>query len=119
MRYIHEAPLAPFKVESSFGQNYLVKFTDAKTNVKVLTVFIRGGVPTEIDVPLGNYIMKYAVGEKWFGYTQLFSPKTIYVKADETLRFWRDGNVLKGHTVTLYPVLGGNLRTEAINAEDF
>ncbi len=41
----------------------------------------------EIKVPLGSYIVKYAVGEKWYGEKYLFGPETRYNKADEKFVF--------------------------------
>lgn len=52
-----------------------------------MTIFVQGGSTLERKVPFGNYIVKYASGEKWYGYRHLFGPSTAYSKADETFNF--------------------------------
>ena len=72
-----------------------------------------------IDVPLGNYIVKYAAGDRWYGYEHLFGPETGYSKAGEVFSFAVVGNKISGYTITLYKVRNGNLHTQTIRKEDF
>ena len=111
--------IAPFEIKAAAGSNYLVKLADAASNAAVMTIFVRGGSTIRVDVPLGIYELKYAAGEQWFGYEQLFGPKTGYSKADTTLNFKRTGNQVSGYSVTLYAVPGGNLSTQRIDADEF
>ena len=111
--------IAPFELKSSYGSNYLVKLADASTRQPVLTVFVRGGETVSIDVPLGTYTVKYAAGDKWYGYRFLFGPTTGYSKANETFNFRTAGNHISGYTITLYKVLNGNLKTESIRPDEF
>jgi len=113
--------IAPFKIISSRGSNYLLKLADAISGEWVLTVFVRGGDSTEIDVPLGTYVVKYASGETWYGYApdHLFGPAASYSKASEYFTFEQRGNTLRGHSITLYKVINGNLRTEKIKPNEF
>ena len=111
--------IAPFEIKAAAGSNYLVKLADAASNAAVMTIFVRGGSTIRVDVPLGNYELKYAAGEQWYGYDHLFGPKTGYSKADTTLNFIRTGNQVSGYSVTLYAVPGGNLSTKRIDASEF
>lgn len=111
--------VAPFEIKSSFGSNYLVKLVDSVYQQPVLTVFVRGGTTVNIDVPLGNYIVKYAAGDRWYGYEHLFGPETGYSKAGEVFSFAVVGNKISGYTITLYKVRNGNLHTQTIRKEDF
>lgn len=111
--------VAPFEIKSSYGISYLVKLSDASTGQPVLTVFVRGGNTVNLDVPLGTYIVKYAAGDKWYGYCYLFGPTTSYSKADETFTFRYNGNQVSGYTITLYKVRNGNLTTKAISPDEF
>lgn len=118
-RFTQERATAPFEIKSSGGTNYLVKLEDANSGLDVLDVFVRGGSIVEVSVPLGTYVVKYAAGKNWYGYEHYFRPNTAYSKADTTFRFRVDGNQFRGYTITLYPVVGGNLSTSSIRANEF
>jgi curved DNA-binding protein CbpA len=117
--YTRREAVAPFEIKSSYGSSYLVKLADASTGQPVLTVFVRGGNTVNLDVPLGTYVVKYAAGDKWYGYNFLFGPATGYSKANETFTFRYNGNQVSGYTITLYKVRNGNLRTGTISANEF
>jgi len=111
--------VAPFEIKSSPGDNYYIKLVDSSTGKPVAVVFVRGGVSTEVLVPVGTYEMRYASGTTWYGENYLFGPDTAYSKADEDFAFTREPGGYSGFTVTLYKVRDGNLETEAIRPEDF
>lgn len=111
--------LAPLSIDTSAGSDYLVKLVDANTGNDVLDVYVKGGRNIELKVPLGSYHIKYASGEKWYGYEHLFGPKTGYSKADSLFRFEDTGYQVTGYTLTLYRVTNGNLRTQNINKSQF
>lgn len=117
--YTSREGVAPFEIKSAYGGSYLVKLADASTGQPVVSVFVRGGNTVNLDVPLGTYVVKYAAGDKWYGYKHLFGPTTGYSKADETFTFRYNGNQVSGYTITLYKVRNGNLRTETISANEF
>jgi hypothetical protein len=111
--------VAPFEITAPFGENCMVKLVDATTARPVLTVFIRAGSTATIDAPLGGYVLKYALGEKWYGPTYLFGPTTGYGKANEILYFYDEGSRYVGNVIRLQKAAGGNLRTESIPASEF
>jgi len=113
--YTSKEHVAFFEIKSSYGSNYLVKLADAITNHAVLTVFVRGGDTVTTRVPLGTYVLKYADGDKWYGYDHRFGPGTGYSKADKLFTFDQE----TGYTITLYPVPNGNLRTRSIRPDEF
>ena len=117
--YTSERQVARFKVSAPEGTHYWVKLVDASTSAPAIAMFVRGGTTAEVKVPVGTYVIKYASGQKWYGTTHLFGPDTAYGKADQTMRFWIEGNIVHGHSMTLYKVLNGNLRTQSINASEF
>lgn len=118
-RYTTDKGVAPLSIKSAADANYLVKLDDAYTGRQVLSVFIRGGQTEEIKVPLGRYIVKYASGDRWYGYRHLFGPDTQYSKADREFPFSFDGDSYVGYTLTLYKVRDGNLSTSPIKPDDF
>jgi len=117
---INASQTAPFRILTSGGHtHYFVKLQESGTGRAALTVFVRSGHQVDIRVPLGTYVVKYASGQKWYGYQHLFGPSTAYNKADSTFAFRREGNQLKGFSITLYAVHGGNLTTLPIKPSDF
>ncbi len=117
--YVTTERIAPFEIRSSRGTNYLVKLVDAFSGKTVLTVFVSGGIPVQVDVPLGNYVVKYASGQTWYGYEHLFGRETGYSKAQETFSFRVQGDTVSGYTITLYKVENGNLSTKEIRKDEF
>jgi hypothetical protein len=117
--YTSERQVARFKVSAPEGTHYWVKLVDATTSAPAIAMFVRGGTTAEVKVPVGTYVIKYASGKNWYGTTYLFGPDTAYGKADQTMRFWIEGNIVHGHSMTLYKVLNGNLRTQSISASEF
>ena len=79
--------VAPFKVETQAGRNYLLKLSDPQSGRDVAKLYVAGGQPAEFLVPLGTYGVKFATGEKWYGDKHLFGPSTQYGKFDELMDF--------------------------------
>lgn len=123
LTYVRQEHIAPFEIRSSSGTNYLVKLVDAYSKQTVLTVFVRGGIPVQVKVPLGNYVVKYAAGQTWYGYEHLFGKETGYSKAETTFSFQREstseGYSINGYTITLFKVQNGNLSTREIRKDEF
>lgn len=118
-RHSYGSGEAPLRIETRSGAHYILKMVDATTGQDVLDVFIQGGNSVDIDVPFGSYIVRYASGDVWYGYHDLFGPETSYSQADQRFVFERIGNQVSGYTITLYRVHNGNLRTKNISAHDF
>lgn len=111
---------APLEINTKSGTNYYVKLKDFISQKTIMTIFVRGGERVEVKVPIGTYDFTYASGEdKWYGKDNLFGSNTQYGTLDTTLDFSYDGYNTTGHTLTLYSVIGGNLKTTAINKSQF
>ena len=111
--------LAPFQIKSSAGTNYLLKLIEVGSGKLVMTIFVCGGNTVNVKVPPDTYILKYAAGNKWYGYHYLFGPNTSYNQASGTVSFRGDGAQIKGKILVLYKVPNGNFHTEAISASKF
>ena len=74
--------VAPLEIRTSSGSNYLVKLERVTDGQDVLDIFIRGESNISVNVPLGEYQLEYAVGQKWYGDEQKFGPETSYNRAD-------------------------------------
>lgn len=112
--------VAPLRIVTRHAnQHHYVKLVRLLDKKDIVKVFIRGGTTSEIEVPLGRYEMKYAVGETWYGEKFLFGPYTSYGKADAILEFEQRGYNVVGHTVELFLQPHGNLRIQDISAFNF
>jgi hypothetical protein len=112
--YTSERQIAPLRISVSSGEHYYIKVVDAYTEARVLTLFIRSGRTAQVDVPLGTYRLKYAVGDTWYGREDRFGSETRYFEAEDTFDFEVVGNQVRGHRIELILQEGGNLTTESI-----
>lgn len=117
--YTNQPRVAPFEIQTSGSGYYLVKLVRTGTDDLLMTIFIHAGQSVTTEVPLGSYDVKYASGETWYGYEDLFGAETEYSKADSIFHFQDTGYQISGYTITLYQVTNGNLSTSEISASDF
>ena len=82
-------------------------------------IYLHGGEPAEVSVPLGSYEMYYACGDSWYGESVRFADTGGDFVAEDTFDFTSSGGYVYGYTVTLYDVYYGNLETSPVNAADF
>ena len=113
--YNHSAKVSPLTIKTSSGGQYFIKLEDAVTARPVMAFYMRGGETLEQDVPEGSFILKYAVGEIWCGETALFGDMTSTNRTDRIFEF----SETRGYTVELISRKSGNLRTRAINRNEF
>jgi hypothetical protein len=115
--------VAPFEIHTAAGANYFIKLEDSATQLPIQTFFIRGGQTMEANVPLGQFLLKYATGDAWCGENDLFGNQTQFNKTDAVLRFARQespgGYTMIGHTVELILQISGNLKSSRISRETF
>jgi hypothetical protein len=123
VRFASNNPKARFKIDNLRGDHTLIKLVNTYTGVAVMTIFVHSGANAETKVPIGNYEVRYAAGEKWYGDNHLFGPGTAYSKADENFQFYEeptaDGSIIHGCSITLYKVVNGNLSTSTIDSSQF
>jgi hypothetical protein len=111
--------IAPFTVNTPSGENYFIKMIDVATNKPVLGFYVSGGTSVTVKVPVGTYLVHCAFGKKWYGIGHLFGRSTGYSKLDDTFDFSENNRGISTETVTLYPVVNGNLKTATIDASEF
>jgi len=111
--------IAPLEIRTSSGANYWIKIDEAHTNQHVASYFIRSGETLNVQMPLGNYTIKYATGQKWYGPEYLFGDDTKYSKADDLFKFESNGYETNGYTIELIMQENGNLQTENIDKGQF
>jgi hypothetical protein len=109
---------APLRLVVPAGSDYFVKLVD--TNGREISAFYMfGGSSKEIDVPFGEYRIRYASGQQWCGLSELFGPDTSFSEADETFSFGAFDGKISGYTVELIPQAHGNLATKHLGKADF
>ncbi|TWU27546.1 hypothetical protein [Bythopirellula polymerisocia] len=111
--------VAPLKITTSRGANYYVKLVGLQSKQVVATFFIRGGEMLEIEVPLGTFEIRYAMGDQWYGTSDYFGSGTSYSRADAVFEFTKESNHYSGYEIELILQSNGNLETESISEEDF
>lgn len=114
-----EERIAPLRIVTPKGMNYYAKLVDSTAKTDVMSLYIVGGRPLEVHVPLGSYRLKYASGSVWCGESLLFGQRTTYGEAQSTFEFSAKGTRISGYTIELIPQSRGNLRTNSIRASDF
>ena len=118
LKYVggEKLPLSPFKIATPEGcYYYLIKLVESDSKAPIMDIFCHPGKTTKVYVPDGNYEVRMAIGETWYGYDYRFGASTAYQKMDTIFQF-NQGN---GHHVTLEKVAFGNIPTENIDEEDF
>jgi len=113
--------VAPLTIKTSFGSDYYVKLVGTLSNQDEVGIFVKGGSPIKVLVPLGSFKMRYASGKNWRGYSSLFGPgsMTSYAEAGSTFSFINQGTHISGYTVELIKQSQGNLSTRRISAGNF
>lgn len=118
--YTNQEGLAPFEIKtSSTDADYYIKMTNIGENIPMMTLFINGGETLDVNIPIGVYEVKYAVGQIWYGEEYLFGPETQYTKFDQTFEFTEDESGTNGWTIDLLEQVGGNLDSSYIDPESF
>lgn len=110
--------IAPFSVQTNEVGYYLIKLVEIQTG-KIVEIFTRADQNRKFEIPLGTYKLRYAFGYTWYGREHLFGSGTIYTESDSILKFEKVGTQVRGYTVTLYKVAGGNMHTRTIDASKF
>ena len=68
----------------------LVKIVSLSDPKNALTVYVRAGETAAVHVKDGNYTLRYATGDKWYGADELFGAATRFYSVDTVLRFSTD-----------------------------
>lgn len=110
---------APLKISVTNSENnYFIKLTNIE-NRKSILAYIRKMETLDVDIPIGSYELKYAIGDKWYGEEYLFGPNTEFYKTDKILNFSITKEGALGHEIELRLQRNGNLHTETIGRDGF
>ena len=114
--------MVPFTVKAG-NQDALIKVESLSNDSQYTTFYVHANDIATVNVADGKYVVKYALGDTWYGKDCLFGANTAYSKADEVLEFETSysGNYVyySQITITLYTVWDGNLSTVTISGDNF
>lgn len=111
--------LCPLSVEVTGNNAYYVYLDSVRSPNNDMAFMVSANGTVEVDVPIGEYEIYYAVGTSWYGKSLLFGDDTAYYKCDDTFSFYDDGKYYQGWTLELYLQPNGNLDTTIIDASGF
>ena len=103
----------------------LIKVERTSDPYKYIYLYVRADSSATINVPDGDYVVKYASGDIYYGSgaEKPFGRSTSYTQADDILEFdtTYSGNYVYYSTImlTLYAVEGGNMSTYSIDPDSF
>ena len=110
------APMVPLAIDSYAGTNHFVRLSDAATGRTAMTFFVHGGEPLKIQVPLGDYRLRFASGTKWYGLQHYFGPQdTAYTTVANPLHFRALGPEVFSHRIHLNAMFG----RQRVSKEEF
>jgi hypothetical protein len=116
-RWTTTAEVAPLEVRTKGSDFYLVKLESDGSPVRMMLVL--PGSTTEMLVPLGTYVLKYATGsgQYWCGPSARFpfGRETAFFRTESQMTFRDEGSQYTGYTVELFAQPGGNLATSALS----
>ena len=114
--FSQRARLATLTIKTPPDANYMVKLDDANTREPVMSLYVPAGTTQDVEVPIGQYVLKSASGERWCGDNELFGTSTSTSIAIETFSF---ASADVHWTVELIRQKSGNLRQRAIPRSEF
>lgn len=110
-----------FEVTNKDTRSYYMKFVDIYTGEDIITFFVRANSKATIDMPTGDFELRYAVGSTWYGETDLFGPDTRYAKDKEYYPFESDDYSSTIWQVSFYASTAGGstMYTESMDKDEF
>lgn len=91
------------------------QYAELSAKYSYIKIYVKAGSTVQMQIPLGEYEIYYATGDKWYGEDALFGEDTVYSKCDDTFVF----SQAYGWTLELTPIINGNLDVDKIDKKDF
>lgn len=105
-----------FKIHTPANyDSHYIKIIDTSTGEPFMKIYIREGDTITVYLPVGSYRIRYATGEHWYGYDELFGTDGEYFKFNEVVKIKKDTK----YTLTLYRESESNLSTSALDYGEF
>ena len=109
--------IADFQIQNKMNKDCLIKLT-TPDNQTIMTIYSYKYSTISVKVPLGEYQTKYAMGNSWYGYDELFGYNTNFSKSKKRSIFYRNNYNISSNNLVLYSSIGStNLKD--INKNEF
>lgn len=96
------------------GRNHVVQLGDWSTGKVIAMIPIRAGETAQLEVPLGQYSITIASGDRWLGPEKLFGSSGELRKVVSAMHFYKTGLQTMGHRIDLAKRVNGNLETRPV-----
>jgi len=111
-------------VENGTTEDAVVRLSEAASDQTVRWFFVKAHSAAHLSrIPQGTYSLTYTTGLNWVESADVFSWRPTYHEFERTLDYTeqRDSESVQYHalSVTLHPVLFGNVQTRTITREEF
>jgi hypothetical protein len=111
-------------VQNGTSEDAVLSLYDSAADETVREVYVQAGHSVRMKgIPKGTYELAYTAGMDWDGGKATFRCDPDYAQFERDFAFTeeRDQEGVQYHaiTVTLHPVVGGNIRTKKISREEF
>lgn len=112
---------AELVVEAPSDEDVYLKLQDITDKNKYAMVYVRAGMNKKINMPDGEYVLKYTSGSfyDWRDTDKMFGENAPFVEANGTLEFNSTGYYTTSMRISLTKVSWGNIGTRSISAGDF
>jgi len=126
-RIITDSPTSGYgvlEVENGTSDDAVLSLYDSAADETIREVYIQAKHSVWMKgIPEGTYQLAYTAGLDWDGGEDVFRCDPDYAQFDRDFVFTeetnREGVQYNSITVTLHPVVGGNIRTKRISREEF
>ena len=108
-----------FKLENNTNYDYYMKFVEVDTGEDVIAFYSRAKSNISVNVPIGNFELRYAAGKEWYGEELLFGEFTVYSRDEEPYPYDSDWLVWEVRFNSLNTVDMDKMYVESITAEEF
>jgi phage FluMu protein Com len=112
------------EVQNGTSEDAVLSLYDSASDETVRDIYVQARHSVRMKgIPGGTYQLAYTAGRDWDGREAIFRCEPHYAQFEQDFAFTEERNQegIQYHsiTVTLHPVIGGNVRTKRISREEF
>lgn len=120
--------LGQLKIDNGTNLDAIAKLVNIATNKSIFTVYIKANSTYNISkISDGNYKLFFNLGNDWDAEVKAFAVNSSYEVFEENFDFttseYEEGDYIRTRyatfSVTLNPIIGGQAKTDEINAVEF
>jgi hypothetical protein len=112
------------EVQNGTSEDAVLSLYDSASDETVRNIYVQARHSVRMKgIPGGTYQLAYTAGRDWDGREAIFRCEPHYAQFEQDFAFTEERNQegIQYHsiTVTLHPVIGGNVRTKRTSREEF